>query len=449
MPTQAPRAQCQRVCSNTCARARDGRCSDGWVGDSAPEGKPSCMLGTDCQDCGPRRLCTVPQTSLRLPASMLRPSSLPPLQLSQILFMIMGSYRYRKRSQRAYFSWCKHFKANCIFFADNDAPLPGNVSMPVVKVSAARPPKHCCVSSSDEAGGRRLSGGSAAARGGAATKSHSGGRSKPPKRSDFFCDPHRARTLRAQYRFLPALSHVKTSSAFAGGAFSWVLLVDDDSFVFVPHVLWLLRKLDEKKALYLGDFGSSSQPFKMGIPAFACGGAGSVFTAAALRHMDLHRCIRDFHSRCMQSDWMIGGCARRHNVTFVKELGCGMCDPKHIDLPQVIAKLKQDRCFFAQNAQDLAASLPLGPHSPAIIHGLNVGTASSFFRNHFNHDGGNTRHARSPGTSSSPHKRSSAAPILSAPSAPAPRSVKAAPAPLDSTVGKKRKSHRRRGSHTG
>eukprot|EP00965_Chrysotila_dentata_P180997 5974939-Pleurochrysis_carterae.AAC.1 len=41
-------------------------------------------------------------------------------------------------------------------------------------------------------------------------------------RVDFFCRHHRASTLAAQYRFLPALLHVRASAAFQRRDFRWV-----------------------------------------------------------------------------------------------------------------------------------------------------------------------------------------------------------------------------------
>jgi hypothetical protein len=123
----------------------------------------------------------------------------------------------------------------------------------------------------------------------------------------------------------------------------------------------------------------------MQIPRFACGGAGSILSAAALQRMDMDRCMRLYHSRCMQSDWMIGGCARMHNVTELRALGCGTCDPKHLDSAAVRTRLSEDRCFFLQNVpQDLVKALPLGRHAGAVVHTSQMGSAEShaFFMRH-------------------------------------------------------------------
>jgi len=106
------------------------------------------------------------------------------------------------------------------------------------------------------------------------------------------------------------------------------------------------------------------------VPRFACGGGGSLLSAEAVRRMDLASCTAELHAHCMQSDWMIGGCAVRHNVSLVRELGCTTCDPKRLDHKAVHRRLSRDQCFFMQNAQEFAHVMHYGTHSPAIVHGL-------------------------------------------------------------------------------
>ena len=122
----------------------------------------------------------------------------------------------------------------------------------------------------------------------------------------------------------------------------------------------------------------------MGIPHFACGGGGSVLSLAALLRMDLAQCMRRYQTRCMQSDWMVGGCARAYNVSELRELGCGTCDPRRLerDRSLVRQKLRDDRCFFLQHAELAAKELPLGRHSAAIVHGLSSTANDAFFRKH-------------------------------------------------------------------
>lgn len=385
LASEALTHDCKRVCSNSCALARDGRCSDGGSGDDSPEGNPRCALGSDCGDCGARNLCTLPGTRLKLSAAAL-PASPRPLKLEQVLFMVMGSRHFRERTRLAYHSWCADDGVRCLFFEEGGEPHSNGVNesgadigggtnrMPVprVHVIASPPPHTCC---------------------------HSRGRAP-----GFFCDPHRAITLPAQYRFLPALHVVRSSKAFLSGSFRWVVIVDDDSFVFTRHIRWLLSRLNHSmwalfwvaqcyhtfciwlaphnliratrcsslypslfhaphasnasafpiplcrarakcnstnccyneldarlqmslasydspflvclcvRPLYVGDFGSSGDAVKMHIPYFACGGAGSVLSEAALRRMDVLHCLHRYHLRCMQSDWMIGS---SQMVTFL------------------------------------------------------------------------------------------------------------------------------------
>jgi hypothetical protein len=216
-------AECRSVCSNTCARADDGHCTDGWDGDSSSEGFPRCRLGTDCHDCGKRELCSVGDAAphLLLPRQVLSTSSAP-LRAVHVLFMIMGSSLHPELTVRAHSTWCRSQNgARCLFVTDNDAGWPVNHTLPLLTVSTAKPPGRCC-------GNQRTRSG---------------------KRKGFFCTSHRLTTLRAQYRFLPTLRHVKGSAAFASGVFRWLVLVDDDSFVFLPRLLRLLAWLDHTKPL--------------------------------------------------------------------------------------------------------------------------------------------------------------------------------------------------------
>ena len=67
-----------------------------------------------------------------------------------------------------------------------------------------------------------------------------------------------------------------------------------------------------------------------------------MFSAAALRRMDISGCVDRYHAMCMQSDWMLGGCAALSNVSFVRQLGCSSCDPKRIEPDRIQALVAQD-----------------------------------------------------------------------------------------------------------
>lgn len=92
-----------------------------------------------------------------------------------------------------------------------------------------------------------------------------------------------------------------------------------------------------------------------------------MLSAAAVRRMDIARCLALYHTRCMQSDWMIGGCVRRHNISELRLLGCGTC-AKHVDRSFVRAGLKEERCFFMQNALGFKADMDAARLPPAILH---------------------------------------------------------------------------------
>ena len=82
-------------------------------------------------------MCTPPQTNLRLPMHAVerRPDAAP-LAATEILFMVMGSHRYRQRSLRAHRTWCNRpQKLSCIFFSDEREGEAADTSgVPLVQV---------------------------------------------------------------------------------------------------------------------------------------------------------------------------------------------------------------------------------------------------------------------------------------------------------------------------
>ena len=54
-----------------------------------------------------------------LPYESLRHGTRRPLQLSHMLFLVMGSHRFHARSILVQQSWCMRQKASCIFFMDD------------------------------------------------------------------------------------------------------------------------------------------------------------------------------------------------------------------------------------------------------------------------------------------------------------------------------------------
>lgn len=149
-------------------------------------------------------------------------------------------------------------------------------------------------------------------------------------------DPHRAVTLRHQYRFLPALAHAKALEGWRSGAFQWLVLVDDDAIVYPERLTRVLGRYDPTHPLYLGDFGhwtatltrvpENRRNLLSWEPPYSCGGSGTIFSHAAVAQIDFARCAHHYHQSCYQSDWMIGRCSSEAKVTpVVLGPSCGTC----------------------------------------------------------------------------------------------------------------------------
>ena len=222
----------------------------------------------------------------------------------------------------------------------------------------------------------------------------------------FFCSEHRRRTLSAQYRYLPALALARQLEPFASGRAQWVVLLDDDSFVFVRRLLRFLGRQyrrPHQHPIMLGEF----KPDR----SYACGGAGAVLSRAALLRLDLQACIARTRRRCMQSDWQLGDCVRRakrddgrgaaepHGVaagvyrqshrqssgtaaaraiTLESAHGCGSCADASATVNSSLARLRAG-CHFMQeagaHARWLLQTLNCSSHrvsSPSIVHGGKV-----------------------------------------------------------------------------
>lgn len=245
--------------------------------------------------------------------------------LSSVLFVVLTARATRHRARVAHGSWCA--AADCLFVADGPlgeswAPAPRWAVLP----RAITPHKSCC----------RGAGG-------------------------FFCSPHRRRTLAAQYRFLPALQLARRSAAFASGRVRWVVLLDDDSFVFVAHLLGLLRQYNHTHPLLLGEFKPNGR--------YACGGGGAVLSRSALRRLDLGTCIASSRRRCMQSDWMLGECAERARLVRVERHGCGSCSTPNVSDAALAARLVGGCHFMQQAGRHVHVLLQSDRRSPSIVHG--------------------------------------------------------------------------------
>ena len=159
-------------------------------------------------------------------------------------------------------------------------------------------------------------------------------------RSDYYWPVYRS----AQLRFLPALhwlrervtanpaTNPKTAQYF--GAAKWVLLVDDDTFVFYHNLKIHLESLDPTRKIYTGlvspsgwlptklnNVGHSEtgrDPHVNSYDLFINGGSGSVFSLAALQALDTQDCVDEMKPSGKwwqwQSDWAVGSCARRRSI---------------------------------------------------------------------------------------------------------------------------------------
>lgn len=267
-----------------------------------------------------------------------------------ILYVVMGSARAAERSLLQHRTWCQH--ALCAFVTDDASNSSGayDAGMRLIQLAPtmSRTAAWCCANASAE------------------------------QDRSFFCSEHRSRTLAAQYRFMPALQWAKQQLLRGGSArgIDWVALVDDDSFVFPSSLNRLVGKYNASRPVHLGDFWRSDD----GNPLYACGGGGSVFSRGALQRMDLAHSIRTLHRQCMQSDWMLGQCARQAGVRLHAEHGCTCVRWTAHTEPLVRARLLRGSCAFLQFPnkpghlggpfKDLLPLLRNATRPPAIVHQL-------------------------------------------------------------------------------
>ena len=335
---------------------------------------------------------------------------------SDILFVLLASCALPERLRVADETWCgsQHDGVQCWAYMDCDQMPPGEMPLRSVRTVTASeylipwhaPGQDCC-SPADQAGGPD----------GLGPSSH-------------FCAnaseyaAHVAQTLPAQYRFLPALHHASTTHLDEGKR--WLVMVDDDSWVTIPRLLHVLaqhndgdplqvstwrpqhatpprarppprphacvcmRALTRACALLLWQLGDFIPPQLVNHThwkrPFACSGAGTVLSRAAVERTDWMTCMRMFAGTCQQSDWMIGRCLERANVTALVGPGCGTCtaapgfsESSHANTLRM--KLSTHACAFAQYPRHdtaLATLFGFGAESafelyalavPAIVHG--------------------------------------------------------------------------------
>ena len=155
------------------------------------------------------------------------------------------------------------------------------------------------------------------------------------------------------------------------GAAQWVLLVDDDTFVFYQNLAMHLRTLDWSQRVYTGLVSPSSwiptnlsyvghtdglQPdgFVNSYDLFVNGGSGSVFSRAALLDLDTPDCIQEMKPTGRwwqyQSDWALGACVRRRGV-FPKQAPRGLFN-------QFVCVDREHHPFYCEHASDRLARGP-------------------------------------------------------------------------------------------
>ena len=125
---------------------------------------------------------------------------------------------------------------------------------------------------------------------------------------------------------------------------------------------------------------------------FACGGAGTLLSRAAMLDTDFKSCGQRFAQGCFQSDWMIGKCVEQAGVAPSMKLSCGLCanackKSMHNLLHRVHEKLTLKECMFGQFEAEVIRSCNvtsprefslgwqvcgLGPTSLAVAHGFPV-----------------------------------------------------------------------------
>ncbi|KAL3917846.1 MAG: hypothetical protein SGPRY_006241 [Prymnesium sp.] len=267
----------------------------------------------------------------------------------RLLAVVLTSPATQHRALAAHAGWCGRPELSCAFASDQPFRGTAPPSMRWAIVKASPPPiSRCC---------------------------HHG--------KGFFCSPHRKRTLAAQHRYLPALHRVGVQQLRVQPHLRWLLLLDDDAFVFVGNLVpatsapqppasseravlaQLLARYDHRKRLLIGELKPGG--------AYACGGAGTALSRAASLQLDLPGCIARFRHRCMQSDWMLADCVRSSGVRFIGVHGCGSCSVKGAAAADdVLAANVGAGCHFMQNAGRHLARMPTNCSSPSIVHGYST-----------------------------------------------------------------------------
>lgn len=143
---------------------------------------------------------------------------------------------------------------------------------------------------------------------------------------------------RAQLRYVPVLNYMRELLVSGQDETfrdcKWVVIVDDDTFVFYHNMRTFLATLNHDHPIYTGDVvpdnwmpvSQDGMGNDLGVSSstlFINGGGGSVFSRAALQAMNTERCVNNSMPGQVwwrwQSDWMIGACAAEAGIAPLKQ----------------------------------------------------------------------------------------------------------------------------------
>ena len=203
----------------------------------------------------------------------------------EIVFAVLtGKEHHQDRAEASKLTWCTDINA-CIFFSDTPSE-----SLPTVSISFEGLPQSL------------------------------------------------SKYSKAQLRYVPVLNYMRElitngqDEMFAKA--KWLVIVDDDTFVFHHNLASYLRTLDDTTPIYTGDVvpdewlpvSRDGMGNELGVSSptvFVNGGGGSVFSRAALQKMDTERCVNNSMPGQAwwrwQSDWMIGACAADAGITPLRQ----------------------------------------------------------------------------------------------------------------------------------
>jgi len=143
---------------------------------------------------------------------------------------------------------------------------------------------------------------------------------------------------RAQLRYVPVLNYMRELMTSGQDDLfehaKWLVMVDDDTFVFHHNLAAYLKTLDHTQPIYTGDVvpdewlpvSRDGMGNELGVSSptlFVNGGGGSIFSRSALQRMNTERCVNNSMPGQLwwrwQSDWMIGACAADSGISPMRQ----------------------------------------------------------------------------------------------------------------------------------